>query len=91
MTETDQWLQKHRKWLSGVKEMCFILNEVVDTEMKHFQNSVYLMWVHFIICKLYFIVINFMCQLEEAVIYTAKGFGVVNKAEIDVFLELLLF
>ena len=25
------------------------------------------------------------------VIYTVKGFGIVNKAEIDVFLELLLF
>ena len=25
------------------------------------------------------------------VIHTAKGFGTVNKAEIDVFLELLLF
>ena len=29
--------------------------------------------------------------LQFVVIHTVKGFGVVNKAEIDVFLELLLF
>ena len=28
---------------------------------------------------------------QFVVIHTVKGFGVVNKAEIDVFLELLLF
>ena len=28
---------------------------------------------------------------QFVVIYTVKGFGVVNKAEVDVFLELLLF
>ena len=28
---------------------------------------------------------------QFVVIYTVKGFGIVNKAEVDVFLELLLF
>ena len=28
---------------------------------------------------------------QSVVIHTVKGFGIVNKAEIDVFLELLLF
>ena len=29
--------------------------------------------------------------LQFIVIHTVKGFGIVNKAEVDVFLELLLF
>ena len=35
--------------------------------------------------------LNFQNLLQFIVIRTVKGFGIVNKAEIDVFLKLLLF
>ena len=31
------------------------------------------------------------CKMSAIVIYTVKGFGIVNKAEGDVFLELFCF